>query len=76
MKFLKVNHSSNIDGFEYDEDGNVLIVHYQKEGVRTSSYEYYDVMPEFWQNIVDHKGSYGSFMRSALKPYKYAKVQK
>jgi len=76
MRLLKVMHSSNIDGFEYDEDRKVLTVHYHKEGVRTSSYEYYDVMPEFWQAIVEHNGPYGSFVRNALIPYKYAKVLK
>jgi len=73
METLKVV-SSNIESFEYDKERKVLTVHYHKEHIRTSSYEYYGVMPDLWENLVDYNGSYGRFTRNTLKQYKYAKL--
>lgn len=75
MELLQVM-SSNIAQLEYSfEDQLLTVTYYNKKKGTKSRYSYYDVPSTVWRQIKEFKGSYGSYIRSVTKGFKYKKIE-
>ena len=70
MSWIETPNSSNVAGFDYDKDTQVLIVEF-KNGAR---YNYYDV-PEALFEGMKGASSYGQFLAQNIKGhFRYARI--
>ena len=60
---IREGHSTAIAALEYDEENQIMIIHFQQRG----SYRYYDVPPDVFQDF-NTAGLQGSFFNLYVRP--------